>query len=210
MKRFERELSVDPVPQEGSNKRFSQNESTRELLENVDTSIELTGSLEPVAESLKSVTFSDNTNTDKDETTSAIVPIDPQQTPTETDLSPEIKKLYKTYRSINIELRKYTVEELIPLQNQCVLLEDRKREIIDMLLSGTPDVATSDALHEELDEIRAWREVNLPSMFTLQDKVKQLGEKQLVNLKEHGFSSFEEFWNTHRTTYETWASEKTN
>ena len=212
MKRFERELAVGPEPQQGSkngsNKAFVQNENTHEPLENAETSIQST-------ESLESVTSPNNTNTDKGDTASGVVPItaseavpmDTQQKSTDTQLSPKLKKLFTAYLSIDKEMTTYNTEQLLPLQNQCFSSEERKKEIINALLSGVPDQATTDALYKELDGIKAWRDENLQSMFDLQDKVKQIEEKGSALLKEYGYSSFDEFWNTHGKTYETWESE---
>ncbi len=207
MKRFESETSVDPVPQQdsknGSNKGFVQNENTHEPLENAEKSIQST-------ESPESVTPVNNTDTDKGDTASVVNPDDPQQTPTDTGLSPETIKLYKAYRSIAKEMKKYSGEQLAPLQNQFVLSDKRTKEIQNQMNSGPLDRATIIVMAEELKTITAWKNENFPRISELQNKVRQINEQQLSNLKEYGYSSFEEFWNTHWKTYETWESEQTN
>ena len=207
MKRFESETSVDPVPQQGSkngsNKGFVQNENTHEPLENAEKSIQST-------ESPESVTPVNNTDTDKGDTASVVNPDDPQQTPTDTALSPETIKLYKAYRSIAKEMKKYSGEQLAPLQNQFVLSDKRTKEIQNQMNSGPLDRATIIVMAEELKTITAWKNENFPRISELQNKVRQINEQQLSNLKEYGYSSFEEFWNTHWKTYETWESEQTN
>ena len=213
MKRFESETSVDPVPQQdsknGSNKGFVQNENTHEPLENAEKSIQST-------ESPESVTPVNNTDTDKGDTASVVNPDDPQQTPTDTALLPETIKLYKAYRSIAKEMKKYSGEQLAPLQNQFVLSDKRTKEIQNqmnsgpLVNSGPLDRATIIVMAEELKTITAWKNENFPRISELQNKVRQINEQQLSNLKEYGYSSFEEFWNTHWKTYETWESEQTN
>ena len=207
MKRFESETSVDPVPQQdsknGSNKGFVQNENTHEPLENAEKSIQS-------PESPESVTLVNNTDTDKGDTASVVNPDDPQQTPTDTALSPETIKLYKAYRSIAKEMKKYSGEQLAPLQNQFVLSDKRTKEIQNQMNSGPLDRATIIVMAEELKTITAWKNENFPRISELQNKVRQINEQQLSNLKEYGYSSFEEFWNTHWKTYETWESEQTN
>ncbi len=207
MKRFESETSVDPVPQQdsknGSNKGFVQNENTHEPLENAEKSIQST-------ESPESVTPVNNTDTDKGDTASVVNPDDPQQTPTDTALLPETIKLYKAYRSIAKEMKKYSGEQLAPLQNQFVLSDKRTKEIQNQMNSGPLDRATIIVMAEELKTITAWKNENFPRISELQNKVRQINEQQLSNLKEYGYSSFEEFWNTHWKTYETWESEQTN
>ena len=207
MKRFESETSVDPVPQQdsknGSNKGFVQNENTHEPLENADTSIQST-------ESPESVTLVNNTDTDKGDTASVVNPDDPQQTPTDTALSPETIKLYKAYRSIVKEMKKYSGEQLAPLKNQFVLSDKRTKEIQNQIRSRTLDRATIIDMVKEIKEITAWKNENMPRLSELQNKVRQINEKGSALIKEYGYSSFEEFWNTHWKTYETWESEQTN
>ena len=207
MKRFESETSVDPVPQQdsknGSNKGFVQNENTHEPLENAEKSIQS-------PESPESVTLVNNTDTDKGDTASVVNPDDPQQTPTDTALSPETIKLYKAYRSIAKEMKKYSGEQLAPLQNQFVLSDKRTKEIQNQMNSGPLDRATIIVMAEELKTITAWKNENMPRLSELQNKVRQINEKGSALIKEYGYSSFEEFWNTHWKTYETWESEQTN
>ena len=207
MKRFESETSVDPVPQQdsknGSNKGFVQNENTHEPLENAEKSIQST-------ESPESVTPVNNTDTDKGDTASVVNPDDPQQTPTDTGLSPETIKLYKAYRSIAKEMKKYSGEQLAPLKNQFVLSDKRTKEIQNQIRSRTLDRATIIDMVKEIKEITAWKNENMPRLSELQNKVRQINEKGSALIKEYGYSSFEEFWNTHWKTYETWESEQTN
>ncbi len=207
MKRFESETSVDPVPQQdsknGSNKGFVQNENTHEPLENAEKSIQS-------PESPESVTLVNNTDTDKGDTASVVNPDDPQQTPTDTALSPETIKLYKAYRSIAKEMKKYSGEQLAPLKNQFVLSDKRTKEIQNQIRSRTLDRATIIDMVKEIKEITAWKNENMPRLSELQNKVRQINEKGSALIKEYGYSSFEEFWNTHWKTYETWESEQTN
>ena len=207
MKRFERELAVGPEPQQGSkngsNKAFVQNENTHEPLENAEKSIQST-------ESPESVTPVNNTDTDKGDTASVVNPDDPQQTPTDTALSPETIKLYKAYRSIAKEMKKYSGEQLAPLKNQFVLSDKRTKEIQNQIRSRTLDRATIIDMVKEIKEITAWKNENMPRLSELQNKVRQINEKGSALIKEYGYSSFEEFWNTHWKTYETWESEQTN
>ena len=214
MKRFESETSVDPVPQQdsknGSNKGFVQNENTHEPLENAEKSIQST-------ESPESVTPVNNTDTDKGDTASVVNPDDPQQTPTDTGLSPtdtglspETIKLYKDYRSIAKEMKKYNTEQYLPMQNHYSTLTERRKEIHNQLVNDILDRATTIAMYKELDEIRAWNDENLTSMFELQGIVHQIEEKRLTLLKENGYPSYDEFSTVHGKTYRTWESEQTN
>ena len=205
LKRFEKEHTSATLPQQDSNtvsdKAGIQNESSQKPLDNADISIQS-------KESPESVSTENDTNTDKGNTDSVVVATDELHMSSDTQLSPQLTKLFTTYYNTNEEMIKYNNEQLLPLQKQNFKFETRKREILDLLISGVLDVETIDVLHEELDAIHAWKDENLPNMFALQDVVKQIEEKQTANMNEHGFSSFEDFWNTHWKTYETWESEQ--
>lgn len=208
MKHFEKEHTVATLPQQDSNKDKAgdQSENTNETLENAETPIEI----KELKELSESVTSVNNPNTDKSDTSTVVDPDDPQQILTDTRLSPETIKLYKTYRSIAKEMQKYSGEQLAPLQKQYGSLNKRSKEIQTQIRSGNFDQATITLLAEELKEITAAQNEIFPRMFELQNKIREIDEKQTANLKEYGYSSFEEFWNTHWKTYETWESEQTN
>lgn len=204
---FENEHSDVPVTQQESNNSLNkgtvQNRNTNEPIENAETSIQSTDSVESIPSVNEPIT-------DKDDTYSVGNPVVQQQAPTDTRLSPETIKFYKAYRSLDKEMTKYNSEQLVPLQKKFSLYEERRVEINNQLVNGNHDRATINVLREELNEIIAWCEENSSTQFELQDKVREIDERQIANIKEFGYSSFDEFWTAHWKTYEVWVSEQTS
>ena len=148
-------------------------------------------------------------NTDKEHTASDVVQIDLQQTLVNTNISPELMKIFTSYSPLDMEIDKLNVE-LTPLQEQYSSLSDRRREIHDQLGEGNLNRDTVNALYAELNEINEWSEENVSRIFELQDDVSKIREGQLTLLKENGFSSLEDFLIPHGETYFNWYSEQIN
>ncbi len=210
LERFEKELTFVPLPQQdsntGSNKTGIQNENSQKPLENGGTSLQTT-------EPLESFQPQNNINTDmvadKGDTAFDVLQIDLQQTLVNSDISPELMKIFTSYSPLNNEIDKLNLE-LTPLQEQYSSLSDRRREIHDQLGVGNLNRATVNALYAELNEISEWSDGNVSRIFELQDEVSKIREEQLNLLKENGFSSLEEFLIPHGETYFNWYSGRNN
>lgn len=164
----------------------------------------LKSTLEGTPEDVAQLTQLINTNSNTKMERSGI---ETGQAKEDTRISPELEKFFTSYYNIRKEIEKVDKMELAPLQVQSLQMSNRWHAIVDQL-SRDPDEATVKELNAELKEIEAWETMFNPKIYELQDEVRQIFGKQTVLLKEHGFLTWENFWNTHQKTYKAWVSEQ--
>jgi len=133
--------------------------------------------------------------------------VEPLQASEATGLSPELEALFSAYDVLYTESVEVS-KVLSPLLDTDVLATQRIREILSDALPNAPDDAARQVLYDEFDELRAWQEEVEPTIYELQDQCTQVYEERLTLLAEHGFSSEEEFLDTHEETYKAWKAEQ--
>lgn len=130
----------------------------------------------------------------------------PQET-TDTKLSPELEILFTEYR--NLYEQSLEVSRVFsPLMTQHITATHRMRKIFLEELVAATDETTKQALYDELNEIKAWKEEVKPQTIALQEERQRISEERSNLLEAAGFSSREEFMNVHRDTYINWISEQ--
>ena len=90
-----------------------------------------------------------------------------------------------------------------PLTDQTVAASRRQTEI-GQELSATTDNAKIRALYAESEEISAWFKEIKPTYIELRDELRRIQDARDNLLKKYGFSSEEEFRDSHWEAYKAW------
>lgn len=132
--------------------------------------------------------------------------LEPDQTPEETEISLELKKVFSEYHNLYQKSEELSLV-LAPLITRSV--EDAHRlAVIGQELSAARDEATRRKVQAEWDAIDKWTEEEGPGIFKLQDEARYLASERLRIINEYGFETEKDFLRAHRKDYETWVSDE--
>ena len=115
----------------------------------------------------------------------------------ENPLSPEVEGLFSKYYALR-EKRRVLAAELSPIQLKYISIIHEVTEI----MTDEGDISTDGA--EEANARIKRGNALAPIMFELQEESERLSEDFKALLGEYGFSSEEEFYQTHREAYKAW------
>ena len=139
-------------------------------------------------------------------TGSEVDALDPDQTPSDNGISPELIKVFTEIQPIYKHMEEI-VRVLAPLDRQIYNNMERQEDILSELKTITnPDVGRK--LSEEFDSLNKLEHEIGAKMLKLQDKLIPFEIELKRILSEHGFHSQREFETTHHKTYKTWVSKQ--
>lgn len=199
-KKFVQELSLETPPEQQANSTGK--DATEASVDEV-TNTEQTGFENTPKEILKDVGQFNELNAD---TESKVDDLDPVQTPAETKISPELKKVFSNYHNLYKKSEELSLV-LGPLIMRSVELSQRLT-VIGQELSAAKDEATRRKVLAEWDGIDKWTEEEGPRILELQDEASKLASERLRIINEYGFETERDFLRAHRNDYETWVSDE--
>ena len=132
--------------------------------------------------------------------------LDPEQTPLDTGISPELKKVFTEIRPLYKQMKEI-VGEIGTGNNQISKLSQRQLEILSEVDSINDDEIERELLEEYNASIKLEQEIG-QAVIRLQDELKPFVTELRRILSENGFQSQLEFEKAHIKTYETWESEQ--
>ena len=132
--------------------------------------------------------------------------LDPEQTPLDTGISPELKKVFTEIRPLYKQMKEI-VGEIGTGNNQISKITQRQLEILSEVDSINDDEIERELLEEYNASIKLEQEIG-QAVIRLQDELKPFVTELRRILSENGFQSQLEFEKAHIKTYETWESEQ--
>ena len=128
------------------------------------------------------------------------------QTPEETGISPELKKVFSEYHNLYRKSEELSLV-LAPLITRSVEQAQRLRTI-GQDLSAAKDEETRRKIRSEWNAIDKWIEENKPDIIKLQDEATRLSNERLRIINAYGFATETDFLKAHSKDYETWVSDE--
>ena len=132
--------------------------------------------------------------------------LDSKQTPIDTGISPELKKVFTEIRPLYKQMKEI-VGEIGTGNNQISKITQRQLEILSEVDSINDDEIERELLEEYNASIKLEQEIG-QAVIRLQDELKPFVTELRRILSENGFQSQLEFEKAHIKTYETWESEQ--
>ena len=203
-KKFIEKLSQEPPPKQQVNgtKKDSSETPVGDIGETTQARQENTSAL-PSKENPKDGAQPDEIGAG---TGSDVDALDPEQTPLDTGISPELKKVFTEIRPLYKQMKEI-VGEIGTGNNQISKITQRQLEILSEVDSINDDEIERELLEEYNASIKLEQEIG-QAVIRLQDELKPFVTELRRILSENGFQSQLEFEKAHIKTYETWESEQ--
>lgn len=201
-KNFIEELSHEPLQQVDRAPKDTSDTSKDTVPKTEQTGFENTLSSLPEGKTeINEENNHSNTNTEnKDNVLESV------QTPEETGISPELKKVFSEYHNLYRKSEELSLV-LAPLITRSVELSYRFTTI-GQDLSAAKDEETRRKIRSEWNAIDKWIDENRPEIIKLQDEATQLSNERLRIINAYGFATERDFLKAHRKDYETWVSDE--